>query len=166
MGELYSWFLNAARLGLKMLDALARAAIRFVSYPASILYNIGLSAYSSFATGRYMQDNPLATINDIINRYNGDTPSLGKSYNYYEMVNFFPTLIDGPYSARGVIVGGDESDATFHTIDTPISINQNLSYITDIADKLAKDMSYFEQRGYNEFRLQFILGTPRIIPMR
>ncbi len=165
MQELYSWFLNAARMGVKMLDALAHSATRWVSYPVQILYNIAAAAYSSFHTGQYMQQNPTATINSILARATGKGLQLGKQYTQIELVDRFGDLLAQPYSARGITFSNDDVIGSYNTFDTPTGLSSNFNDIQEIIRKVAQQLDYLELKGLLDFRLQFILGTPIVQPI-
>ena len=166
MAELYSWFLNAARLGWKLLDAVVIASTRWIAYPAQLVYNAAVAAYSSFATGNYMQLNPAKTLQEIMMRYGGQLPVFGKDYAELELVDMFGGLIEGPFSARGISIGGGNLTGQYHTIDVPAKLSSNFEDIQGLIDKVIATLVSLEQRGHDKFRLQFVVGNPIVLPMQ
>lgn len=165
MGELYSWFLNSARLGHKLLDAIAFSVKRWASYPAQILYNAAVAAYSSFHTGTFMQHNPMLTLNNIIGRYSGQTLKLNAPFSPEGLVDMFGGVLAPPYEARGITIGSNNIIGAYNTFSTPMTVSSNFDQIQQNIDKIASKLEYMEEKGFSKFRLQFVLGEPLIIPV-
>lgn len=165
MAELYRWFLHWARRGLSLIDAIAKAAVRWATYPATLIYNAALSAYSSFYTAIHMNENPQKTLGDIIQHGSNIMPVFGSIYNPNQLVDMFPLLVGTSYSARTLAYSGSGDNMDYASVDTPLSSDKSWE---DIANEVSRRYeSLCKSIDCNDYKLvlQFVLGEPKLIVM-
>jgi hypothetical protein len=164
MDELYRWFLHYARLGWSLLDSVARAATRWAQYPAHLVYNAGMAAYSSFYTAQYLSSDMGITLDTILQNGSSLNMEIGRNYSPRELVDYFPSLVGEPYSGRVLTVTGEETTGSYGIVDQPFSTGDTL---TSFYDKLYKTLGRMQQCDKftdAELRLEFVYGKPRIVP--
>lgn len=163
MAELYRYFLNLARLGFSLGDAIARSATRFANYSSVMIYNAAIAAFASKGMANAMQNNPYQTLGNFLENATDIVPKLYHPYTSEELVQFYPQLILPPYSTYVVIGGISNSATSYKSYNVPLSTNSSFSdiknYVDDRADKggsppLLKKYRYF---------LTFVDGQPQIV---
>lgn len=163
MLSLYRWFLNQVRLGVSLIDSLAKAAIRWFEVPAMQLWNAGVAAYSSRAVASFMDANPYASFASILNGATGYIPRYGTSYTQEELVNAFPTFVRNPYSATAIILTGSETTGNYQTASIPLQSSWSWDEIANRIDEQMKRRGNYDYDPNRKFVVTFIAGIPQLV---
>lgn len=163
MAELYRYFLNLARLGFELGDAIARAATRFVNYSSTMVYNAAIAAFASKGMANAMQNNPFKSLGSFLDDATDIVPKLYHPYTSSELVQFYPQLISPPYNSYVVIGGVSESASAYKSYNVPISIRHSWEEIKNYVDQRADNGGSPPILKQYQYYVTFIDGQPQII---
>lgn len=163
MLQLYRWFLNQVRLGVNLIDSLAKAAIRWAEYPATQIWNAGVAAFSSRAVASYMDANPYASFASILNGATGYIPKYGTSYSQEELINAFPTFVRNPYTATAIVLTGSETTGNYQTASVPLQTSWSWDEIAKRIDEQMQRRLSPNDDSQRKFIVTFIAGIPQLV---
>lgn len=163
MVELYRYFLNLARLGFGLGDAIARSATRFANYSSTMIYNAAIAAFASKGMANAMQQNPFQSLGNFMENASTITPKLFHPYTSEQLVEFYPQLILPPYNGYVVVSGIAESAGTYKSYNVPISTRHTWDEIKNYVDQRADDGGSPPILKQYQYYVTFIDGQPQII---
>ena len=163
MVELYRYFLNLARLGFGLGDAIARSATRFANYSSTMIYNAAIAAFASKGMAEAMQNNPFKSLGNFLEDANTIVPKLFHPYTSQELVQFYPQLILPPYNSYVVVSGTSETGGGYKSYNVPISTRHNWDEIKTYVDNRADNGGSPPILKQYQYYVTFIDGQPQII---
>lgn len=163
MVELYRYFLNLARLGFSLSDAIARSATRFVQYSSQMVYNAAIAAFASKGMAEAMQANPFRTLGNFLEDASDIVPKLYHPYTSAELVQFYPQLILPPYNSYVVVAGIGDAAGSYKSYNVPLSTRSSWSEIRDYVDRRADDGGSPPILKEYQYFVTFVDGQPQIL---
>lgn len=162
MERLYKYALWLLAKGNDLLDTVAKLSIKFASFPASVIYNAALAAFSSRAFGQHFAQNDRIPLGNLLNQVSHVPLIQGKDYGYVDLVNMFPQIVAPPYQFSGAAYVESETFNGYKTYHTYVDDNGFFHKIYNTTIGLM-DYKYKIVNGKTVFITKFILGRPILV---